>query len=118
MNETRQARRFTPEEDQRIIRLRQAYYPDEIAKMLNRPEQSIHNRISLLKSKGHTFPRLPHRGLKYNNEIVNTWRSYRKPVEGKRLSYKQIAEITGYPQLSNAAMSRQMSKQLHGELIG
>jgi transposase len=121
MNETihrRHCQNYSNEEKQRVIRLRQAYHPKEIAKAMNRTEGAIYTLLYKLKQEGYVFPKLPHKNLKYGNEVVNTWRSYRKPIDGKRLTYKQIAEITGYPELSNAAMSRQMSMQLHGELIG
>lgn len=101
--------RYSPDEINLIRRLRQRYKPEEIAKMVNRTEGSIHRILSLERKKGADFPKLKHGNLKYDAEKANEWRN----MVRASLNYRDIQEMQG---VNPATISRVLTADARGEL--
>lgn len=106
-----QRKPYSSTEILRIVRLRMAYKPLEIAGMTGRTESAIVRILSLEKRRtGITYPKLRHGNLKYDKQLASRIRL--KIKQG--MKYKQIRELDG---LHLSQISRTLAADARSELM-
>lgn len=101
---------YTTREREIIKYLRQYYNPEEISVLTGRTKCSIEVIISRLKKKGHAFPKLRHKRLKYDLQKAQEFRVMVK----QGMKYREIKEQCN---VDISIISRTLAAESRGELV-
>lgn len=90
--------------------LRNFYTPEEISQLTGKSKTAIDCKLCRLKKKGHTFPKLRHKRLKWDKQKAQELRQ----MVRNGMKYRQIQEQYS---VDISIISRTLAAEARGELV-